>query len=114
MPSEVRVQVKIPWATPQKVIDMTEVFLSCCCPPGKPVWLLEDPDFITSVMFIASFVYDEGAYLTALASFVSGMSKHSKELADKVTFLRIKKYRPDIYNSWLTDLRARLENKNGM
>jgi len=92
--------MKVIWAEPQKIIDMTEVFLNNCY-PGRPTWLLEDPDFVNSVMFIASVVYEEGAFLTALASFISGLSGYSDRLADKVSFLRIKRYRPDVYNEWL-------------
>jgi hypothetical protein len=58
--------MRIVWANPQKVLDMTEVFLSNCN-PGKPTWLLEDEDFVSSIMFIASCVYEEGGFLTALA-----------------------------------------------
>jgi hypothetical protein len=102
----------IAWADEKKVIDMTQVFLSHCCPPGNPTWLLEDKDFITSILFGASCVYDEGAYISWLASFVSGLSNESEYLANKVSWIRVKKAlpeikrkRPDLYKA-IRDLTA--------
>ena len=87
---------KIIWADEKKVIDMTQVFLNNCCRPGKPVWLLEDKDFIDSVLFGASCVYEEGAFLTWLSVFISGLSQESSNLANKVSLIRIKKAMPEI------------------
>jgi hypothetical protein len=97
---------RIVWAEEKKVIDMTQVFLKNCCPPGNPTWLLEDGDFISAILLGASFVYDEGAYITWLASFVSSLSKESEMLARKVSFIRIikslpeiKRKRPELFNA---------------
>ena len=88
--------IKIIWADEKKVIDMTQVFLANCCRPGNPTWLLEDKDFIQSILLGASFVYDEGAYITWLASFISSLSKESEMLAKKVSLIRIKRCLPEI------------------
>ena len=92
---------RIVWGDEKKVLDITEVFLRNCCGEGKPTWLLEDPDFVKSVLLGASFVYEEGAFVTWLAHFLGNLSKESEQLARKVSILRIKKYRPEVYEAWL-------------
>ena len=88
--------IQIIWADHKKVIDMTQVFLTNCCPPGNPAWLLEDKDFIRAILFGASSVCNEGAYIDWLAKFIAGLSKESKYFANKVSLLRILKNLPEI------------------
>ena len=99
------------WVEEQRLFKMTEVFLECRCLPGRPIWLMEDPDFLKSIWFGASCVYDESSYLQWLAAFVSKLNEHSQDLADKVTVERIKKYRPDVYKAWNTRTHDRGEEE---
>ena len=86
--------MKIVWAGSLKVLDITAVYLN------NRAWLLEDPKFVKAVLIGASCVYDEDAFLVWLRCFMNSPGWDSKTLADNVSLIRIKRYRPEVYEQW--------------
>lgn len=53
-----------------------------------PFWLFEDKAFMEVITFGASCFYCEEDFLYWLDKFLNGLSRHSQELADRVSFIR--------------------------
>jgi len=54
-----------------------------------PFWLFEDKDFMASITFGASCFYCEEDFLYWLDKFLNGLSRHSQELVNRVSCIRI-------------------------
>lgn len=108
----------MPWyKDKQSVLDRVEVYLKYRVTyekkvPGYPAlqttcvdtsWLLNDTQFVESVLLLADSVYEEPSFWKGFVPFLKGMLKCEqlmKETWNEVNLKQIKKYRPDIYKQW--------------
>lgn len=82
---------------PQRLIDIASIMLR------DNSWALEDPKFCNAICLMRSFLDYTSSDEECVHYFLKNLTEHDfKLIRDRVNVIRIKKYRPEVYEKWQT------------